>query len=463
MIDLIKFEDLQSIGKALMLPVAVLPAAAILLRFGANDMLNIDVLEKAGGAIFDNLPIIFAIGIAFGLTRDTNNNGSAGLAGYVCHTVLTASLKSLNPEINMGVFAGIVSGLTAGFLYNRFYKIRLPEYLAFFGGRRFVPIITSFVAVGLALIFSVVWPSIQDAINFVGNAIVNSGGVGAFIYGVLNRLLIPFGLHHILGNLIIFGVGEYTNPVTGEIVRGDLPRFFAGDPTAGTFMTGYFPIMMFGLPAVALAMYRTAKVENRPKIAGALVSMALTSFLTGITEPIEFSFMFLAPQLYIVHAILTGLSLFVCSASGVLVGAGFSPSLIDLVLNWGISTKPAMVIPIGLMFGVMYYFVFSWAIEKFNLPTIGRGDAETSSIAKSDVSEFTAEIVKGLGGTENLLQVGNCATRLRVKVKDVSKVDKKFLMSSGAKGVIVKGDAVQVIIGTQVEFVADEINSTQKT
>lgn len=461
--DLIKFEDLQSVGKALMLPVAVLPAAAILLRFGASDLLNIAVLEKAGGAIFDNLPIIFAIGIAFGLTRDTNNNGSAGLAGFVCHAVLTTSLKSLNAEINMGVFAGIISGLTAGFLYNRFYKIRLPEYLAFFGGRRFVPIITSFVAVGLALIFSVVWPSIQDAINFVGNAIVNSGGVGAFIYGVLNRLLIPFGLHHILGNLIIFGVGEYTNPVTGEIVRGDLPRFFAGDPTAGTFMTGYFPIMMFGLPAVALAMYRTAKVENRPKIAGALASMALTSFLTGITEPIEFSFMFLAPQLYFLHAILTGLSMFVCQELGILVGCGFSPSLIDLVLNWGISTRPAMILPIGLMFGIIYYLVFSFVIVKFNLPTIGRGDSENSSPETSNTNEFTDAIISGLGGLKNLLDVQNCATRLRVKVKDASKVDKKILMSAGAKGVIVKGNAIQVIIGTQVEFVADEINSARKT
>lgn len=462
MIDLIKFEDLQSVGKALMLPVAVLPAAAILLRFGASDLLNIAVLEKAGGAIFENLPIIFAIGIAFGLSRDTNNNGAAGLAGFVCHAVLTTSLKSLNAEINMGVFAGIVSGLTAGFLYNRFYKIRLPEFLAFFGGRRFVPIITSFVAILLALIFSVVWPSVQSAIDSVGNMIVTSGGIGTFIYGVLNRLLIPFGLHHILNNLVYFVFGTFTT-ATGEVVHGDLTRFFAGDPTAGIFMAGGFPVMMFGLPAVALAMYRTAKVENRPKIAGALASMALTSFLTGITEPIEFSFMFLAPQLYFLHAILMGLSMFVCQELGILVGCSFSPSLIDLILNWGISTNPAMVIPIGLMFGVIYYFVFSWAIEKFNLPTLGRGDAETSSIAKSDVSEFTAEIVKGLGGTENLLQVGNCATRLRVKVKDVSKVDKKFLMTAGAKGVIVKGDAVQVIIGTQVEFVADEINSTQKT
>ena len=445
-----------------MLPVAVLPAAAILLRFGAEDIFNIGVLEKAGSAIFENLPIIFAIGIAFGLTRDTQNNGAAGLAGFVCHAVLTASLKSLNAEINMGIFAGIISGLTAGFLYNKFYKIRLPEYLGFFGGRRFIPIVTSFAAILLALIFSVVWPSVQEAINFIGNTIINLGGAGTFLYGFLNRLLIPFGLHHILNNMVYFVFGTFTTP-TGEVVHGDLTRFFAGDPTAGIFMAGGFPIFMFGLPAVALAMYRTAKPENRPKIAGALASMALTSFLTGITEPIEFSFMFLAPQLYFLHAILMGLSLFVCHAAGILIGFGFSAGLVDFVLNWKLATRPEMILPIGLIFGAVYYFVFSFAIVKFNLPTIGRVDEEISAGNKSDTSEFTAAIVRGLGGYENLSEVGNCATRLRVTVKDVSKVDEKLLKSAGAKGVFVKGKAIQVVIGTQVEFVADEINSARKT
>ena len=453
------FEKLQSVGKALMLPVSVLPAAAILLRFGADDILNIDVLEKAGNAIFDNLPIIFAIGIAFGLAKDTNNNGAAALAGFVCYSVLTASLKSLNAEINMGVLAGIISGLTTGFLYNRFYKIKLPEFLGFFGGRRFVPIVTSLAAIVLAIIFSVIWPPIQNAINAVGELIINLGGIGTFIYGILNRLLIPFGLHHILNNFVYFIFGEWTNPATGEIVHGDLTRFFAGDPSAGIFMSGGFPIFMFGLPAVALAMYRTAKPENRPKIAGALASMALASFLTGITEPIEFSFMFLAPMLYVVHAILMGASMWICHALKILVGCGFSPSCIDLVLSWGISTRPAMVIPVGLTFGAIYYFVFSWAIVKFNLPTIGRYDEEISADKTSDVSNFAKKIINGLGGLENLQDVSNCATRLRVTVKDSSKVDEKILKSAGAKGVFKKNNAIQVVIGTKVEFVADEINS----
>ena len=317
------FDKLQSIGKALMLPVAVLPAAAILLRFGSSDVLNIPLIMLAGQTIFDTLPIIFAIGIAFGLTKDTNNNGAAGLAGYICYAIFTALLKSIDAEINMGVLAGIVSGIIAGFLYNRFYKIQLPEFLGFFSGRRFVAIVTSCAAIILALIFSVIWLPIQNVINSVGDVIISSGGVGTFLYGILNRLLIPFGLHHILNNLVYFVFGEFTNPATGEIVRGDLTRFFAGDPTAGIFMTGGFPIFMFGLPAAAFAIYRNAKPSNRPKVAGALASMALASFLTGITEPIEFSFMFLAPMLYFVHAILTGLSMFVCCKLGILIGCRF--------------------------------------------------------------------------------------------------------------------------------------------
>lgn len=449
------FDKVQSLGKALMLPVAVLPAAAILLRFGSPDLLNIAFIEKAGGAIFENLPIIFAIGIAFGLAKNTDNNGAAGLAGFVCYAVLTAALKSLDAGINMGVFAGIISGLTTGFLYNRFYKVKLPEYLGFFGGRRFVPIVTSFAAIILALILSIVWPPIQDAINSVGELIINLGGVGTFIYGVLNRMLIPFGLHHILNNLVYFIFGEWTNPVTGEIFRGDLTRFFAGDPTAGIFMSGGFPIFIFGMPAVALAMYRTAKPENRSKVAGALASMALAASLTGITEPIEFSFMFLAPMLYVVHAILVGASMWICCELGILVGCGFSPSLIDLILSWGISTRPALVIPVGLAFGVVYYFVFSWAIVKFDLPTLGRYDEDAPAQEKSSA----AQIVQGLGGMENLLTIDNCATRLRLTVKDVSKVDEKILTAAGAKGVFMSGNGVQVVIGTQVEFVADEIKS----
>ena len=460
---MIRFEDLQGVGKALMTPVAILPVAALLLRFGSPDLLDIPLLAKAGGVAFDNLPTIFAIGIAFGLTKDTHNNGVAGLAGFIACTILNESLKVIDPELDMGFLAGIVSGLTAGFLYNRFYKIRLPEFLAFFGGRRFVPIVTSFAAIGLAIVFGFIWPPIQHAINSFGELLISLGGFGTFVYGVCNRALIPLGLHHILNDLIWFVFGSYTVPETGVVVTGDLNRFFAGDPKAGIFMSGGFPIMMFGLPAVALAMYRTAKPENRKKVAGALMSMALTSFLTGITEPIEFSFLFLAPVLYVFHAFLFGVSMWFCCESGILIGFGFSPSFIDMILSWGISTRPALIIPMGLVFGTFYYLVFSWVIETFDLPTLGRYDEGVSGFDNLDTEEFAAQIVKGLGGKENLSAVDNCATRLRVTVKDSAKVDEKILQASGVKGIFRSGNAIQVVIGTQVEFVADEINSFRRS
>lgn len=455
---MIAFDKLQSIGKALMLPVAVLPAAALLLRFGAEDVLNIGVLQQAGQAVFDNLPIIFSIGIAFGMTKDKRDNGAAALAGFVCYAVLVAALKSIDAEINMGIFAGIVSGLTTSYLYNRFYTIKVPEVLGFFGGRRFVPIVSSLAAIVLAVIFGFIWPPIQDVIELLGEAIVSAGGVGAFIYGVLNRILLPFGLHHILNNLIWFVFGDYTNPVTGAVVHGDLSRFFAGDPTAGGFMSGGFPVMMFGLPAVALAMYRTAKPENRPKIAGALISMAFTSFLTGITEPIEFSFMFLAPVLYVVHAFLFGVSMFVCHEAGVLIGCSFSMGFVDYVLNWGLATNPEMIIPIGIVFGLLYYVVFTQVITYFDLPTLGRYEENIAEDTASD-AEIAETIVKSLGGAENVALVDNCVTRLRLTVKDPALFDEKILKSLGSvKGVFQKDNAIQIIIGFRAESVANEIN-----
>lgn len=456
---MIAFDKLQSIGKALMMPVAVLPVAAVLLRLGADDAFDIDVLEQAGKAIFDNLPIIFSMGIAFGLAKDAHNNGAAALAGFVCYSVLDASLDSLNPEVDMGVLAGILSGIVTGALYNRFYTIRLPEFLGFFAGRRFVPIIASLTAIVMALVLSVLWPPIQTAIELFGETLIAWGSIGTFVYGVLNRLLIPLGLHHILNNLVWFTFGEYVNPVTGAIVRGDLTRFFAGDPNAGIFMAGGFPVMMFGLPAVALAMYRTAKPENRPKIAGALLSMALTSFLTGITEPIEFSFMFLAPALYVIHAVFMGLSMFICYTVGVLIGCSFSMGFIDYVLNWGLATRPELIIPIGIVFGLLYYVVFSQIISSFDLPTLGRFEDENFTADFND-AELSSDIIKALGGGSNLETVDNCVTRLRITVRDPAQVDEQLLKSfGGVNGILVKGTAIQIIVGLQAEQLSNEINS----
>ena len=454
------FEKLQSIGKALMLPIAVLPAAALLLRFGAPDVLNIPFITKAGGAVFDNLALLFAIGIAVGLAHD--NNGAAGLAGAIGYLILTAGLKTINKDLDMSVLGGIISGIEAGYLYNRFHSIKLPEFLGFFGGRRFVPIVTALCSIILAGIFGIIWGPCQAAIHAVGEWIIGAGVVGTFVYGVLNRLLIPVGLHHVLNSFIWFVFGEYTTP-SGVVATGDLNRFFAGDPHAGMFMAGFFIIMMFGLPAVALAMYHAAKPENRAKIGGALFSVAFTSFLTGVTEPIEFMFMFLAPALYVVHAILTGLALSVAYGFGILHGFGFSAGLIDYVLNFGLATKPILLIPIGLVFGVVYYVIFRWAIQHFDIPTIGRYDDEAVELpANTNISEFSITLTEKLGGIENLEDIGSCITRLRLNVKDADKVDEEGLKAVGAKGVIKKGSAVQVIVGTHAELIADEMKNLKK-
>lgn len=456
------FEKLQSIGKALMLPIAVLPAAALLLRLGAPDVLNIPFVTKAGGAIFDNLALIFSIGIGVGLAKD--NNGAAGLAGAIGYLVLTSGLKAINPDLNMSVLAGILSGLEAGILYNRYHDIKLPEFLGFFGGRRFVPIVTALVSLVLALVFGVIWGPCQAFIHAVGEWIIGAGVVGTFVYGVLNRLLIPFGLHHILNSFIWFVFGEYTTP-DGVVATGDLNRFFAGDPHAGMFMAGFYIMMMFGMPAVALAMYHAAKKENRPKIAGALASVAFTAFLTGITEPIEFMFMFIAPVLYGIHAVLTGLALSVAYALGILHGFGFSAGFIDYVLNFGLATKPLLIIPVGLAFGVVYYVIFSWAIRHYDLPTIGRYDdegldEETDEATKAD--DYTEAMVANLGGLDNLEDVGYCVTRLRLTVKDPEKVDEEAIKRMGVRGIFTKGRAVQVVIGTHAELVANDINKLRK-
>lgn len=452
------FSGLQSIGKALMLPVAVLPAAALLLRFGAPDVLNIPFMEKAGAAVFGNLALLFAIGISVGLAKD--NNGASGLAGAIGYLVLTEGLKAINPELNMSVLAGIISGLGAGLLYNRFYNIKLPEFLGFFGGRRFVPIITAAVFIVLAGVFGVIWAPIQSFIHGLGEWIIGAGAIGTFVFGVLNRLLIPFGLHHILNSFIWFVFGNYTD-AAGKVATGDLNRFFAGDPHAGMFMAGFYLIFMFAMPAVALAMYHSAKPENRNKIGGALLSVAFTAFLTGITEPIEFMFMFLAPALYGLHALLTGVAMATAYSMGILHGFGFSAGLVDFLLNWGLATKPFMIIPVGLCFGAIYYIVFRWAIIRFDLPTPGRdiNETEENKIDSNNISDFTVNIIKNLGGKENIKTVNSCITRLRLTVKDNTIVNETALKSLGAAGVIKNGDSVQVVIGTRAELIANEMNN----
>ncbi|MCU1750785.1 N-acetylglucosamine-specific PTS transporter subunit IIBC [Pseudomonas sp. 6D_7.1_Bac1] len=450
-------EGLQRLGRALMLPIAILPIAGLLLRLGDTDLLNIAIIHDAGQVIFANLALIFAIGIAVGFARD--NNGTAGLAGAIGYLVMVSTLKVLDASINMGMLAGIISGLMAGALYNRFKDIKLPEYLAFFGGRRFVPIATGFSAVGLGVAFGLIWPPIQSGINSFGQLLLESGSIGAFVFGVFNRLLIITGLHHILNNMAWFIFGSFTDPTTGTIVTGDLARYFAGDPKGGQFMTGMFPMMIFGLPAACLAMYRNALPERRKVMGGIFLSMALTSFLTGVTEPIEFAFMFLAPLLYLLHALLTGLSMAITNALNIHLGFTFSGGAIDMALGWGKSTNGWLVFPVGLAYAVIYYGVFDFCIRRFNLKTPGREDTVVAEKAVLNENQRAGAYIQALGGAENLITVGACTTRLRLEMVDRNKASDTELKALGAMAVVRpgKGGSLQVVVGPLADSIADEI------
>ena len=358
---------LQRIGTSLLVPIAVLPAAAILLRLGAKDIFNIPIMSQAGKALFDALPLLFAVGVAIGFTSQA---GIAGLSSLVGYLVFSATLKQINEKIDMGVLGGILIGLLSAYLYERFHQVKLPPFLAFFGGRRFPPLISAFAALFLALICGYIWLPIQEAIGRFGEWMVKSGGIGLFIYGTMNRLLIPFGLHHIINSLVWFTFGTYQ--VGGKVYHGDMGRFFAGDPSAGSFMAGFYPIMLFALPAVCLAMYQEAKPERKQLAGGILLSAALTSIVTGVTEPIEFSFMFLAPQLYVLHAVLTGSSLVVAHLLGAKSGFSFSAGLIDFFLNLGLSHKAWLLLLLGVLYFLIYYISFRYLIRRLNLPTPGR-------------------------------------------------------------------------------------------
>ncbi|WP_059172084.1 N-acetylglucosamine-specific PTS transporter subunit IIBC [Bacillus sp. FJAT-27445] len=451
---------LVRIGRALMLPIAVLPAAALLLRLGQPDLLDIEFISSAGNAIFANLALLFAIGVAVGIAKD--GNGAAGLAGAIGYFILTEGTKAINEEINMAVLGGILAGVIAGLLYNKYHDIKLPDWLGFFGGRRFVPIITALTMLILAAVFGYVWPPVQHVINSIGNWIVGAGALGVGVFGFLNRLLIPLGLHHVLNTLVWFEFGEFTN-AAGEVVKGDLTRFFAKDPDAGIFMTGFFPVMMFGLPAAAAAMVAAAKKERRKAVAGVMIGLAFTSFLTGITEPIEFLFMFLSPVLYVVHALLTGIALAVTYFMGIRHGFGFSAGAIDYFLNYGIATKPFLLALVGLVYAAIYFVVFYFLIKKLDLKTPGReddveGEFDEDSAIKGDYHSAAVQYVDALGGKDNLLSIDNCVTRLRLRVKDADNVNENRLKQLGSKGVIkLSKQDIQVVVGTDVEFLANEI------
>ncbi len=458
------FSGLQQFGRALMLPIAVLPIAGLLLRLGQPDLLDLPAVAAAGQAIFSNLGILFAIGIAVGIARE--NHGASGLAAVVCYFVATRGAEVL-AEVPVGTLtklsvpAGLLSGCLAGWLYNRYSDIRLPSYLAFFGGRRFVPIVAGVAGLVLAGVFGWGWPALEHGMDTLSRAILDSGEIGLFVYGVLNRLLIITGLHHVLNNLAWFLVGDYGG------VTGDLNRFFAGDPSAGVFMSGFYPVMMFGLPAACLAMYHAAPTERRRAAGGLLLSMALTSFLTGVTEPIEFTFLFLAPALYALHAILTGTAMVLMDVLGVRLGFGFSAGLFDYLLNYGKATQPLLMLPVGALYFVIYYLAFRFVIARFDLATPGReaeDSGNSSAVAASGDAGNAAAFVAALGGAPNIRALDACTTRLRVSVASQAAVDEAALRKLGARGLVrPSGESLQVVVGPIADQLAGDIKRQMRT
>ena len=470
---------LQRLGKSLMLPVACLPVAAILMGigywidpsgWGANNIVAAFLL-KAGGALIDNMAILFAIGVAVGMSDD--NDGTAGLAGLVSWLMVTTLLSTSVVAMFKGVeeavvpaafgktqtqFIGILCGLIGAACYNKFKSTKLPDALSFFSGKRCVAIVTAGASLVATIILYFVWPVIYGALVAFGEAIMSTGAIGAGIYGFFNRLLIPFGLHHALNSVFWFDVagindiGKFWGTMEGGILG-----------QTGMYMSGFFPVMMFGLPAAALAMYHTAK-ENKKKVAaGLLMAAALSSFFTGVTEPLEFAFMFLAPALYAIDALLTGISMAIVALLPVRAGFNFSAGFVDWFLSFKapFAENPLYLIPIGLVVAVVYYIVFRIVIVKFNLKTPGREDDDIDEakvqLSNDNFTEIAKIILEGVGGKENVTSVDNCITRLRLEIKDYTAVNEKKIKSAGVAGVIRPSkNAVQVIIGTKVQFVADE-------
>lgn len=485
------FAQLQRLGKSLMLPIALLPAAGILLRLGQDDMLGgtdipvigpfFDSMSAAGDSLFGSLAFLFAVGVAIGFAKKAD--GSTALAAVAGYLVMTAVFESMSPVvlesvtdaagdqamIDYSVFGGIIVGLITAWLFDRYHDIELPPYLGFFGGRRFVPIVVSLAVLFVSFAMSYVYPLFNSGLTSVGEFIAGSGALGAFVYGFANRMLIPLGLHHILNTFIWFIYGDYEG--ANGLVSGELTRFAAGDPSAGTLTSGFYPILMFGLPAAALAMIHVAKPRQRTVAVGIFGAAGLTAFITGITEPLEFAFMFLAFPLYVIHAVLTGLSLAIANMLDIHLGFSFSAGLVDLLLY---GRAPAahnilLLVAQGLVFAVVYYLMFRFAITRWNLRLPGRlpddeFEASQAAQAVQDAdgavgSERAEQFIAAFGGRDNLVGVDACITRLRMEVADKSVVNKGALQALGAAGVMEVGNNVQAVFGTQSDVLKEEIRA----
>ncbi|WP_299734187.1 PTS glucose transporter subunit IIBC [uncultured Endozoicomonas sp.] len=471
------FGTLQKIGKALMLPVAVLPVAGILLGVGSAGFSFIpellsNIMAQAGGSVFSNLPIIFAIGTAIGLTENDGVSSVAAVVGFAImlgtmgvmanHLGLEPSVVMGISTIDTGVFGGIIVGILAAKMFNRYYKIQLPEYLGFFAGKRFVPIITGVSAIALGVLLSFIWPPIQSLINaFSQWAVTENPEAAGFVYGFVERLLIPFGLHHIWNVPFQMEMGEFID-ASGTVFNGDIARFFAGDPSAG-FLAGGYLFKMFGLPAAAIAIWHCAKPENRAKAGGIMVSAALTSVLTGITEPIEFSFLFVAPVLYGIHAILAGLAFAITNYLDIKMAMSFSHGLIDYVLYFGIATKPVWILILGALYAVLYYVIFRVLITAMDLKTPGREDESETQTKVEASSDLAVDLIKAFGGKDNIKNLDACITRLRVTVNNTDTVDVDRIKQLGATAVVVVGQNMQAIFGPKSDNIKTDMSEAMRS
>ncbi|ACH93760.1 PTS transporter subunit EIIC [Borrelia duttonii] len=471
-------KNMQNLGKALQTPAAVLPIAGLLLGFGyliisLTQPFEIlgkigKLMEQSGSAILGNLPILFAIGTGMGLSK--NNKAAAALGGAVGYLILNAGLSTFTiiinektEPVNMSVLGGIITGISSAMLSDKVVDYKIPQFLGFFSGQRLVPIANGIFSVIFAIVFGFLWAPIQITINQIGIWMIEAGNLGLFVFGFLNRLLIITGLHQLLNTLVYFVFGEYTTN-EGNIVQGEITRYLNGDPTAGGFTSGMYPIMLFGLPGAALAMYLTAKKERRQEIGGILLSASLTSFLTGITEPIEYTFMLIAPLLYLIHAILTGISLIITNIFGIRIAFALSAGIIDYFLMFPKSTNALLILPIGLTIGIIYFTIFFTLIKAFQIKTPGREDdinqqnfKHIQNISQNDTFEV---IIQALGGTNNIINIDSCFTRLRVDVKSPELVNQDLMHNLGATGTIITpGNQAQIIFGAKSEQIANYIKS----
>ncbi|QJC28053.1 PTS glucose transporter subunit IIBC [Enterobacteriaceae endosymbiont of Plateumaris braccata] len=475
------FANLQKVGKSLMLPVSVLPIAGILLGIGSANFYWLpkvisNIMEKTGGSVFSNMPLIFAIGIALGFTK---NNGVSALASVISYGILTKTVEVIIPLLlyniphdiilkkhlaDTGVLGGIISGSIAAYMFNKFYQIKLVEYLGFFSGKRFVPIISGLTSIFIGVLLSFLWLPLGKIIQCFSHWAAYQNPILAFgIYGIVERALLPFGLHHIWNVPFQMEIGSFTNNITKQIYHGDIARYISGDPTAGK-LAGGFLFKMYGLPAAAIAIWHTSKKENKSKIGSLMLSAALTSFFTGITEPIEFSFMYVEPILYIIHIILAGLSFPICILLGMRNGTSFSHGLIDFIILSGHGSKIWLFPIIGSFYAIIYYSIFRILIVKWNLKTPGREILNNNisniknNIIKNKI-EYIKQLIDAFGGKKNITNLDACITRLRISVININKVNRKKLIKLGAIGVIISGNGVQAVFGTKSDNLKTEIDN----